>query len=264
MQFNPNQFVTAKVKPLPVYLLLDVSSSMSGDKINNLNEAVNVIIRTMADEDKMEVEILISVITFGSEAHVHLPATSATQIEWSNLNASGLTAMGAALTKAKEMIEDKEITPSRAYRPTIVLVSDGQPNDTGWEQAMYDFINNGRSQKCDRMAMAIGKDADENVLKRFIEGTEHELFYASNAVDLHEFFRYVTMSVTHRSRSQNPNEVPADAEIEKLKEAAVEMIKRKKAADSDIISKVPDESNQATENSAELTKSSDILSDDEW
>jgi uncharacterized protein YegL len=205
-----------------------------GDKINNLNEAVSEMIKTMADEEKMEVEILISVITFGSDAHVHLTATSASQIEWSNLSASGMTAMGAALTMSKEMIEDKEITPSRAYRPTIVLVSDGQPNDAGWEKSMDDFINNGRSKKCDRMAMAIGKDADENVLKRFIEGTEHELFYANNADQLYEFFKYVTMSVTTRSQSQNPNDIPAD---------------------SDLKSKVSDESDQSN---------GDTSDDSEW
>ena len=232
--FDPKQFATGKAKPLPVYLLLDVSGSMGGVKINNLNEATDEMIRTMADEEKMEVEILISVITFGNDADVHLPATSASQVEWSNLSASGMTAMGAALTKAKEMIEDKEITPSRAYRPTIVLVSDGQPNDNSWERAMDDFINTGRSKKCDRMAMAIGKDADENVLKRFIEGSEHELFYANNAGQLYEFFRYVTMSVTTRSQSQNPNDIPAD---------------------SDLKSKVSDESNQSN---------GDTSDDSEW
>ena len=232
--FDPKDFATGEAKPLPVYLLLDVSGSMEGDKINNLNEAVSEMIKTMADEEKMEVEILISIITFGSDAHVHLTATSASQVEWSNLSASGMTAMGAALTMSKEMIEDKEITPSRAYRPAIVLVSDGQPNDTGWERAMDDFINNGRSKKCDRMAMAIGEDADENVLKRFIEGTEHELFYANNAAQLHEFFKYVTMSVTTRSRSQNPNDIPAD---------------------SDLKSKVSDESDQSN---------GDTSDDSEW
>ena len=212
--FDPKDFATGKAKPLPVYLLLDVSGSMEGDKINNLNEAVSEMIKTMADEEKMEVEILISIITFGSDAHVHLTATSASQVEWSNLSASGMTAMGAALTMSKEMIEDKEITPSRAYRPTIVLVSDGQPNDTGWEQSMDDFINNGRSKKCDRMAMAIGEDADENVLKRFIKGTEHELFSSNDAEKISEFFDRVTMSVTTRTRSQNPNKVPSDKDFD--------------------------------------------------
>ncbi len=211
--FDPKEFAIGSAKPLPVYLLLDVSGSMGGKKINNLNEAAHDMIRSMADEEKMEVEILISIITFGSDVNVHLPATSASQVEWQNLNADGMTPMGGALIKAKEMIEDKGITPSRAYRPTIVLVSDGQPNDAGWETAMDDFINTGRSQKCDRMAMAIGQDADEDVLKRFIDGTEHELFYASNSKQLHEFFRYVTMSVTTRTRSQNPNQIPSANDI---------------------------------------------------
>ena len=61
--------------------------------------------------------------------------------------------------------------------------------------------------------MAIGRDADETVLKRFIEGTPHDLFYAENAGQLHEFFQRVTMSVTMRTQSKNPNVVPAPSEI---------------------------------------------------
>ena len=56
-------------------------------------------------------------------------------------------------------------------------------------------------------------DADEVVLERFIEGTPHDLFYAENAGQLHEFFQRVTMSVTMRTRSKNPNTVPAPSEI---------------------------------------------------
>ena len=38
--FDPKKFTTPKAKPLPVCLLLDVSSSMSGNKVDNLNKAV--------------------------------------------------------------------------------------------------------------------------------------------------------------------------------------------------------------------------------
>ena len=55
--FDPKEFATGKAKPLPVHLLLDVSGSMEGGKINELNEAVSEMIKTMADEEKMEVEI---------------------------------------------------------------------------------------------------------------------------------------------------------------------------------------------------------------
>jgi uncharacterized protein YegL len=212
--FDPKKFTTPTAKPLPVVLLLDVSYSMSGDKIDNLNKAVEDMLDTFAQEEKMETEILVSVITFGGQVDLHVPYTKASQVKWHGLQVNGDTPMGTALKMAKAMIEDKETTPSRAYRPTIVLVSDGQPTDgSSWKQAMDDFISEGRSSKCDRMAMAIGRDADETVLKRFIEGTPHDLFYAENAGQLHEFFQRVTMSVTMRTQSKNPNVVPATSEI---------------------------------------------------
>lgn len=211
--FDPKKFTTPTAKPLPVVLLLDVSSSMSGDKIENLNKAVEDMLDTFAQEEKMETEILVSVITFGNQVELQVPYTKASQVQWQGLQANGMTPMGTALKMAKAMIEDKETTPSRAYRPTIVLVSDGQPNDS-WERPLEDFISEGRSSKCDRMAMAIGRDADETVLKRFIEGTPHDLFYAENAGQLHEFFQRVTMSVTMRTQSKNPNLVPASIELD--------------------------------------------------
>lgn len=210
--FDPKKFTTPTAKPLPVILLLDMSYSMSGDKIDNLNKAVEDMLNTFAQEEKMETEILVSVISFGDQVALHVPFTKASQVQWQSLHAGGMTPMGAAIKMAKAMIEDKDTTPSRAYRPTVVLVSDGQPNDS-WEKPLEDFISEGRSSKCDRMAMAIGRDADKKVLKRFIEGTPHDLFYAENAGQLHEFFQRVTMSVTMRTQSKNPNVVPAPSEI---------------------------------------------------
>lgn len=211
--FDPKKFTTTAAKPLPIVLLLDVSASMSGEKMDHLNDAIEKMIFTFTEEEKMETEILISIITFGNEVSLHTPFTKASSLQWRPLKANGMTPMGTALKMAKAMIEDKETTPSRAYRPTIVLVSDGQPNDT-WEEPLDEFISNGRSSKCDRMAMAIGSDADETVLRRFIENTSHELFTAKEAGQLHEFFQRVTMSVTMRTQSKNPNEVPASIAIE--------------------------------------------------
>jgi uncharacterized protein YegL len=44
-----------------------------------------------------------------------------------------MTPMGAALTMASNIINDKEKVTSKGYRPVVVLVSDGYPNDS-WEQ----------------------------------------------------------------------------------------------------------------------------------
>jgi len=211
--FDPSKFTVSRAKPLPVYLLLDVSGSMSGSKIDNLNLAVSQMLRAFAEEEKNESLITVAVITFGGSAQVAFPPKPASEVvKWTDLQAAGLTPLGAALTIAKDMIEDKTVTPSRAYRPVAILVSDGQPNDE-WEAPLNAFVKEGRSTKCDRLAMAIGSDADEDVLSRFLEGTPHQVAYAENAPKLHEFFKRLTMSVTMRCRSTNPNQVPDDGDI---------------------------------------------------
>lgn len=214
-KFNPANFTVAKAKPLPVILLLDVSGSMGGESIKQLNIAVKEMISDFASAEKNEVEILVSIITFGSEVILHTPYTSAKDIDWKDLTVSGSTPMGTAFSMAKAMIEDKETTPSRAYRPTIVLVSDGEPNDS-WQQPLRALVNDGRSNKCDRMAMAIGGAASNSVLNEFISGTENKVFTAADASQIQEFFKFVTMSVTTRTNSQNANVVPKPEEIEQL------------------------------------------------
>ncbi len=211
--FDPSKFTTPKAKPLPVVLLLDVSGSMGGEKIRNLNDAVSDMLDVFRGNETSETEIWVAIITFGSEVKLHQPLASANTIQWNALSTGGMTPLGTALEMAKAMIEDKDVVPSRAYRPTVVLVSDGQPNDD-WKDVMQKFVNEGRSAKCDRMAMAIGADANESVLGAFIAGTQHPLFYAENARQMKDFFKFVTMSVTIRTRSQTPNVIPPASSIE--------------------------------------------------
>lgn len=218
--FDASKFTTSKPKPLPVILLLDVSGSMSGAKIQNLNEAVKDMLLTFRDTENGETEIHVAIITFGEEVKLHQSLASAGDMQWRDLLASGGTPLGTALSMAKAMIEDRNIVPSRAYRPVVVLVSDGRPGDS-WNQPLADFIGQGRSSKCDRMAIAIGADADESVLSKFIEGTQYPLFYAENAKQLRDFFKLVTMSVTTRTLSQNANVVP-EAKSMDVKPATIE------------------------------------------
>ena len=158
--FDPAKYTAPTAKPLPVVLLLDVSGSMVGEKIQNLNGAVKDMLETFRGTENSEIEIHVAIITFGAEVKLHQALASAGDIKWHDLSTSGGTPLGTAFKMAKAMIEDKDVVPSRAYRPTVVLVSDGQPNDS-WENPLQAFISDGRSAKCDRMAIAVGADADE-------------------------------------------------------------------------------------------------------
>ena len=197
---------------MPVYFCVDVSSSMHGSKIEALNSAIRDMFEHFANEMYAGVEFVFCVITFGDRARIHLPISKVYDLKWKGMVANGVTATGAALKQVKKMIEDTQTTPLKSYRPLIVLITDGAPTDS-WEAPMDDFVKNGRSSKCDRMALAIGLHADKDVLNRFLENTSRSSFRARNVSQVHEFFHRIQKYLMLRATSPNPNMVPEDARL---------------------------------------------------
>jgi len=202
-------FTQATSRMLPVVLLADVSGSMSVEgKIAAMNGSVREMIKTFADEKDLRAQIHLCVITYGWTAKTHIELQPAAEIEWSDMTADGSTPMGEAMNIAADLIEDKGRIPSRAYKPVVINVTDGQPNDAGWEEALARLTSQGRAQKADRIALAIGSDADEGMLRKFLNNPEAKVYHADDASKIKSFFRYVTMSVSTRSKSSNPNKTP--------------------------------------------------------
>lgn len=204
MAFNPVDF-TDNEKPLPVILMLDISGSMSsGDKIKQLNAAVRTMINELKNTVANEISINLCVISFESDAKVYVPMTPIENVQWCDLTPGGGTELSKALKLAKSIIEDREQVPSRAYRPAVILVSDGMPFN-GWQKPMKDFIENGRSSKCDRMSMLIGDIAAKSVMEEFLKGSGNQLFFATDASQIGKFFKFVTMTTKARTLSKTPN-----------------------------------------------------------
>lgn len=213
MPFNPANYKPPEPKPLPVVLLLDVSGSMSGDKINCLNAALREMIDSFAREEQRETVIHVAIITFGSQVNLLTPYTPVRQLidqGVPTLEAGGMTPMGTALRMAKDMIEDRDTTPSRAYIPAVLLMSDGEPNDD-WRGPLEAFIGGGRSAKCERFGVPVGADADRDVIRMFAQDDDY-VFEAANAEDIASVFKKVTMTVSTRARSKDPNAIPAVAQ----------------------------------------------------
>ncbi len=212
MAFNPDNYKAPAAKKLPVILLLDVSGSMNGEKIDELYDSVIAMVDTFVDEQVKETIIDVSIITFGDKVALHTPYTAVGDLQKQGINkfkANGMTPLGVALTMAKDMIDDKATTPSKIYRPAVVLVSDGMPNDD-WKGPLDRFINDGRSAKCQRFAIAIGNDVDRKMLEDFT-GDPNLVFMAEGAKDISSCFQKFTMSVSTRASSQNPNAIPMPA-----------------------------------------------------
>ena len=214
-----NDFLIQKPRPLPVIVAVDRSGSMGANgKIDALNIALKDFINSLKDEGSNKVQIHIALFSFGgTTATCDLPLTIIKEVSIPAYQAHGKTPMGESFSLIKNLIEDKVQIPSRSYKPTIVLLTDGIPTDN-YESAMNALINDGRSAKAFRISMAIGDDADHNMLSKFVSTPEY-LVTGDSARDIRKFFRFVTMTVTQRMKSQTPDmlqvpTMPADDTID--------------------------------------------------
>lgn len=202
------EFTMSSARPLPVIVLADTSGSMGENgKIDALNAAISDMITSFAEEDDARAEIYVCVVTFGGQsALIHSPLRPARENKSAPMLAKGKTPMGGAFELARAMIEDPTTVPSRAYRPALVLISDGAATDD-WFPPLDALLKSERASKASRFALAIGADAHHETLNAFLADEHSRVFEAHEARGIKNFFRWVTMSVTTRSRSTNPNSV---------------------------------------------------------
>lgn len=207
-EFRMPEQIKKNAKALPVILMLDVSGSMTGAPIATLNESVKKMLESFSKDDSANAEIQVSVVTFGGNAELKFPLVNAANIQWSDMTASGGTPLGSAISIVEKLVEDKEQIPSNAYRPAIVLVSDGVPTDN-WETNFNQFLSAPRASKCHRLALGVNMtegDPAYQLLSKFV--SEGEKVFLGDAAEIVKFFKYVTMSVATRTKSVNPNLVP--------------------------------------------------------
>ena len=68
---------------------------------------------------------------------------------------------------------------------------------------MYRFINDGRSKKCMRMSLGIGRDYDYDVLKGF--SSNGEVYEAKDSMNIIDFFKFMTMTIKEKTLSKDFN-----------------------------------------------------------
>ena len=210
--------INTQGRALPVFLLVDVSGSMSGEKIGTVNTAIKEMLATLRDIKNPRGIIKVCIITFGGAgASILKPLSEISPTDAYELPANGGTPMGCAFETLSELLENKSVVSSRDYTPTAILISDGQPTDFsgnkdsvesiigGWRPLANLLDPNNRSAKTIRLAMGIGADANYAILKAFVNNPEIPVIKANDNSTIANFFKWVTMSVSTRSVSVNPN-----------------------------------------------------------
>jgi len=191
--------MSESTRRLPVYLVLDVSGSMSGDPIEAVKMGLKALLSDLQDNPQALETVWLSVITFGSSARQVVPLTEIGAFSEPPLTIEGSTNLADALKVLKAAIT-KEVRKNTAtqkgdWKPLIFLMTDGAP-DPGWEAAADDIK---KLKPGNLIACAVGPAADTTVLKRI---TEIVLKMSDcSPGTLGAFMKWMTDSVTRTSVS---------------------------------------------------------------
>lgn len=122
----------------PCVLVLDISGSMSGDPIKQLNAGIDIYKEELMADSLASRRVEVAIVSFGGKVETVVEFTTAERFVPPVLSASGDTPMGAAIATAIDMIRDrKDVYKTNGIpytRPWIFLVTDGGPTDK-WQSA---------------------------------------------------------------------------------------------------------------------------------
>ena len=135
MDANPfalAEFVENPEPRCPCLLLLDVSASMSGRRIQELNQGLKGFEASLKADSLSARRVEVAIVTFG-DVQVYQDFTSAAHFIAPELHAEGLTPMGEAVETAIHLLRHRKNLYRQAgisyYRPWIFMITDGTPTD---------------------------------------------------------------------------------------------------------------------------------------
>lgn len=183
-------------------VLADVSGSMQGAPITALERGFALFTHYLNNDVLASKRVEVAVVTFGTVATVLVPMQEARGLQPTRFTASGRTNMAAGVHLALDIIEDRKAAYKAAglqyYRPWILLLTDGQANHEGFDEAVARLNATEAARGVTIFAVGAGPHVDWQQLSRLsvqrgpapLDGLKYE-----------ELFEWLSASLSNVSNS---------------------------------------------------------------
>ncbi|WP_448266951.1 vWA domain-containing protein [Nostoc sp. DSM 114159] len=189
------EFVENPENRCPVILLLDTSSSMSGQPIQELNRGLAAFKADVLKDSQASLSVEVAMITFGPIVKLTQDFVTIDQFTPPILEVGGLTPMGAAIEYALDFLENRKQTYKDNgilyYRPWVFLITDGEPNDS-WQPAAQRLREAEAQSRLSFFAVGV-QGADMNILKQISPPERPPV--TLNGLDFREMFVWLSASM---------------------------------------------------------------------
>lgn len=183
-------------------VLVDVSGSMMGEPIAALERGFASFTNYLNNEALASKRVEVAVVAFGTRATVLVAMQEARTLQPARFTASGRTNMAAGIHLALDILEDRKATYKAAglqyYRPWILLLTDGQADSAGFDEAVARLNATESARGVTIFAVGAGPHVDWNQLARLslqrspapLDGLKYE-----------ELFEWLSASLSNVSNS---------------------------------------------------------------
>ncbi len=207
---------------LPIYFLNDVSESMVGEPIENVQKGMRNIIQELRTDPYALETAFVSVVAFAGRPAELSPLTELYKFYPPIIPIGGGTAVGRALDYLMDHI-DREVKKTTAdekgdWKPIIFLFTDGTPTDD--PRQAFDRWNRKYRRHANLVVISMGDNVDTSLFGQLTENVIR--FNASDETSYKAFFKWVSDSI--RTTSMSVSEIGS----EELKLAPVDGINLEK------------------------------------
>ena len=201
------------MRRLPVYILIDTSTSMRGEPIIAVELGLKALMESLNRDPYALETVCLSIITYNSQAEQILPLTEVYKTRIPELTAKGRSALGEALELLCEKVE-KEVhknTPEAKgdWKPLLFVLSDGGYSGpiakpiSEFKKLQFGFV----------VACAAGSKSKIDILRKITPNVIQ--ISSTDTINIKAYFKWISSSIsTTSTRIENTGE--SDITLEEL------------------------------------------------
>ena len=189
------------MRRLPIYFLIDVSESMVGTPIEQVQDGIATIVNELRTDPYALETAFLSVIAFAGKAKILSPLQELYKFYPPKFPIGGGTALGTALhflmDEMDRSLQKTTLEVKGDWKPIIFLFTDGNPTDN--VSAAFDRWNQHYRRHCNLIVISIGDNVNTQLIGQI---SDHVLRLNDTTPQaFKEFFKWVTASIQTTSVS---------------------------------------------------------------